>query len=165
MANFELKDNGLYWIDGKRKGLRVGRVKRDKYGKPYRQFKNNGIHIYEHRAIWELLNGPIPDRLVIDHIDGNSINNSPSNLRCISQTENNRSKMRRGKGSASGYTGVTWDKRNGAWKAHVEIDGKHKHLGNYRCATSAWVARAKVNASLGFSSIHGAFQEYAARED
>lgn len=43
-----------------------------------------------HRIVWELHNGPIPEGLVIDHIDGNTSNNRLNNLRCISSKDNTR---------------------------------------------------------------------------
>lgn len=44
-------------------------------------------HYSKHRLIWETFNGPIPDNMVIDHIDGNRQNNKLSNLRLITQGE------------------------------------------------------------------------------
>lgn len=41
-----------------------------------------------HRLIYETFIGPIPQGMVIDHIDGDKSNNELSNLRCISQSEN-----------------------------------------------------------------------------
>lgn len=36
-----------------------------------------------HRAIWEFHNGPIPEGCHIHHKDGNTMNNSPDNLECL----------------------------------------------------------------------------------
>lgn len=59
-----------------------------------------------HRVIWEVVNGPIPDRMQIDHIDRDGLNNQINNLRVVEQYSNqrNRSKGRRG---VSQYKGVT----------------------------------------------------------
>lgn len=43
-----------------------------------------------HRIVWELHNGPVPEGLEIDHIDGNKQNNDISNLRAVSHSENLR---------------------------------------------------------------------------
>lgn len=41
-----------------------------------------------HRIIWELHNGPIPEGMVIDHIDRNRSNNQLSNLRLVDYSQN-----------------------------------------------------------------------------
>lgn len=41
-----------------------------------------------HRLIWITFNGPIPEGLVIDHIDGCRTNNVISNLRAVTLKEN-----------------------------------------------------------------------------
>lgn len=45
-------------------------------------------HYSKHLLIWEAFNGPIPNDMVIDHIDGNRQNNKLSNLRLVTQGEN-----------------------------------------------------------------------------
>lgn len=65
-----------------------------------------------HRIIWEIFNGDIPPKMTIDHIDGNSLNNNISNLRCVTQAENNRNVGIR-RSNKSGVTGVFISKRYG----------------------------------------------------
>lgn len=43
-----------------------------------------------HRLIYLAFIGPIPENMVIDHIDGNRNNNSLDNLRCVTQANNVR---------------------------------------------------------------------------
>ena len=43
-----------------------------------------------HRFIWEAFNGPIPNRLTIDHIDGDKLNNRLENLQLMSHEDNIR---------------------------------------------------------------------------
>jgi hypothetical protein len=43
-----------------------------------------------HRLVWTALNGPIPEGMTINHIDGKKTNNHPSNLEAVSQADNNR---------------------------------------------------------------------------
>jgi hypothetical protein len=56
--------------------------------KNYRVVTTNGEVFLEHRLIYILLNGVIPDNLVIDHIDRDPSNNKIENLRAISQAGN-----------------------------------------------------------------------------
>lgn len=67
------------------------------------KFKLKGVLV--HRIIWVLFNGDIPENMVIDHIDGNTLNNSIENLRCISKKLNCLNK-KKSKANTSGSTGV-----------------------------------------------------------
>lgn len=66
--------------------------------------------------------------IVVDHIDGNKLNNRVDNLQLISNREN-VSKGHRHKKTSSQYTGVSWHKGNKKWAANIWIDGKLKYLG------------------------------------
>ena len=56
------------------------------------KFRDNGKakQISVHRLVWETFMGPIPEKLVIDHIDGNRNNNHLTNLQCITYSENTK---------------------------------------------------------------------------
>ncbi len=49
-------------------------------GKKYWRVKHNGVSYYVHRIVYLLTNGVINSNLVINHIDGNGLNNSITNL-------------------------------------------------------------------------------------
>lgn len=44
-------------------------------------------YLYDHRKIYERLNGPIPLGYEIHHIDGNHKNNDPKNLKAVTMQE------------------------------------------------------------------------------
>ncbi|MCP4987998.1 MAG: hypothetical protein GY928_18685 [Colwellia sp.] len=73
--------------------------------------------------------GHIPDgnKLVVDHINGNKLDNRLENLQSISHREN-CSKDKKG---ISKHTGITWDKLHQKWKSRIMINGKRKHLGSF----------------------------------
>lgn len=76
-------------------------------------FKNRTAQV--HRIIWQLFNGAIPGGFVVDHIDGNSLNNNISNLRLITQAENSKN-TRKSRDNTSGVTGVSLSKpQNGKY--------------------------------------------------
>lgn len=54
----------------------------------YIRLNINRHHYSAHRLVWEAFNGPIPEGMVIDHIDGNRKNNELINLRLVSQSDN-----------------------------------------------------------------------------
>ena len=66
----------------------------DKNG--YLIIKFKGKHYKSHRLCWILHYGHIDDNLVIDHIDGNVLNNKISNLRLVTVAENNRNTKAKG---------------------------------------------------------------------
>lgn len=94
-----------------------------------------------HRLVWELHVGPIPEGMVIDHIDGNSTNNHLSNLRLAIQQQNiyNSKPWKHKK-----FKGVTLDRRmkegSNRWNAGIKTKGKYTFLGSFR--TDVEAARA-----------------------
>lgn len=68
------------------------------------------------------------DKLVVDHIDNNKLNNHYSNLQLITQRLNVSKDLKKSSMSSS-YVGVTWKKSHKKWQASIKINGKKKHLG------------------------------------
>jgi hypothetical protein len=87
----------------------------------------------------------------VDHLDLNKLNNTRSNLRkCThSQNQHNRSKYAN---NISGYKGVFWHKHEKKWQAAIKANGKIIYLGYYADAQDA--ARAYDAAALKY---HGEF--------
>ena len=94
------------------------------YGYCKVKFKDKPVRY--HRVIWTLLNGDIPAGMDIDHIDGNRVNNSITNLRLVTRRENcqNRLKHRDGK-----LVGCYYHKLSRKWRAQIWANGKSKSLG------------------------------------
>lgn len=64
----------------------------------------------------------------VDHINGDPLNNSKSNLRLANHAQNQQnSKLR--KNTTSKFKGVGWHKATRKWIAYIKVDYKHKHLG------------------------------------
>lgn len=63
------------------------------------------------RIIWELTYGPIPDGYVIDHLDGNPLNNKIENLACKTRAGNMRNR-KKPKNNKSGVVGVRKEGNN-----------------------------------------------------
>ena len=81
-----------------------------------------------HRAIWEMLNGPIQEGMQIDHINHDGLDNRVENIRLCTNQENcfNRRKQDY---CSSRYKGVSWNKKLGRWMAYVAIDQRMQYLG------------------------------------
>ena len=74
---------------------------------------------------------PNPENLrEIDHIDQNKTNNSITNLRWVSRSNNCRNRPKF-KNSSSKYIGVYFHKANGKYQARISINYKQKYIGIY----------------------------------
>ena len=102
-----------------------------------------------HRYLWELINGPIPEYMEIDHINCDKKDNRLANLRLATYSQNSRNYVR---GGSSRYCGVSespYYRRYGKglrWKAHIKIGGKNISLGSYdneEDAHAAYVSAAE----------------------
>lgn len=88
-----------------------------------------------------------PDGLVVDHINGDGLDNRRTNLRLCTQRENLLNRKVR---SRSGFRGVT--RTPAGWVARISDDGRKLQLGTFHCPIEA--ARAYDEAALAH---HGAF--------
>lgn len=81
-------------------------------------------------------------RPIVDHIDGNPLNNVRSNLRICSTQQNSWNQKKRSKvgGYSSQYRGVYWDKRNRKWRSAITVSNKFICLGR----THLEVVAAKI---------------------
>lgn len=79
-------------------------------------------------------------KYVVDHIDGNTLNNLVSNLRIVTQRENSQNKSK-SKNSSSKYYGVYWIKTSKLWRANININGKNIYLGEFKNENKAAYVR------------------------
>lgn len=130
---FSVSDAGvLTWRIRQFAGQPAGRV--DPRG--YVRVKLDGKTYAAHRIVWKMTTGEEPGEL--DHIDRCRSNNSPSNLRAATRTENCRNKGPRSD-NTSGLKGVS-PHRSGGWRARIHIDGKSVSLGRFATPEEASVA-------------------------
>jgi hypothetical protein len=106
--------------------------------KPYK-----GAHL--HRAVMERsLGRELVDGEFVDHIDHNTMNNTRSNLRIASRSENARNR-RLGVNSISGLKGAYYFAPTGKWTSGVYVNGRVLHLGYFNTpeeAHAAYIAAA-----------------------
>lgn len=96
---------------------------------------NKKVRMHKEIAI---RHGLVSDRgQLLDHIDGNGLNNQKSNLRLatISQNQANKTKY---KNNTSGYKGVDLIKNR--WRACIQINKKQTYLGLFKTPTEAAAA-------------------------
>ena len=85
-----------------------------------------------HRVIFERIIGrPLMAGEQVDHVNQNGLDNRRSNLRLANRTQNNANARCQSTPKSSGYRGVTWNKREGNWRAQIGFNGENKFLGDY----------------------------------
>lgn len=87
-----------------------------------------GERWYVHRLLWVMRNGPIPEGMFVDHIDGDVRNNNPANLRLATHSQNLCNQALR-RNSTSAVKGVTYHKASAKWRADVRFEGVDHYLG------------------------------------
>ena len=109
------------------------------YAKRGVTINNKYFNIYMHRQIMGLT--PLSSKkIVVDHIDNNSLNNRKDNLRLVTQKQNMRNpnnKNHRGK-----KVGVT--QCGNKWRTRITINSKSIHLGLFIDEDDAIKARKKA---------------------
>ena len=123
---FEYKDGELFWkidwSDKIRKGRKVGCIKNG-----YWHLKVNFKDYRLHRVIYLIHHGFMPN--LIDHKDGNPLNNKIENLReCTNSQNNYNSKIP--VTNTSGMKGLR--KKRNRWIVEFYIDGKPRWFGSYK---------------------------------
>ena len=101
------------------------------YARAGRREGKRMIHTYMHR----LLLGLPRRRPMVDHKNGDGLDNRRENLRLATSTQNAWN-MESRRGSTSRYKGVSRAKRFG-WQAQISVGGRNKHLGFFHSEEDA----------------------------
>lgn len=124
-AYSEFSPSGLIWIGSKFNkfnGNPAGSIQKTDRGRRYWVVRKGHRLFLAHRIVYVLLNKEeIPNDMVIDHIDGNGLNNNKCNLRLVSQIENciNSTKAN----SNTGFKSITKQ------KDYLVLDISNEHNG------------------------------------
>lgn len=123
----------------KRGGERILKQMRDTNGYPmvalYGDIRKN-FSVHKLVAMMFLDHSPCGMSEIIDHIDNDRLNNNVSNL----QITNNRHNCSKDAGGTSKYTGVSWSNERKKWQCGININGKRKSLGRFKCEYEAHLA-------------------------
>lgn len=108
-------------------------------------FKNDSGYVtnvrqlgYLHRYIMNASND-----VVVDHINGNKLDNRKSNLRVCTMAEN-RFNNKTYITNNSGYPGVSWHKKSNKWRARIQVHGRQIYLGVFESLDDAIHARRQA---------------------
>lgn len=146
----ETSPSGLVWAVRPGRSVQVGQIAGCLYQGKYYRILFKGKRYLAHRIIWEMQNGPIPDNMLIDHIDGNSLNNTIINLRLATHPENNYNRKKlSNKRLPKGV--VERADKPGYYSASIRHNGKRHYYSGYNlAAVLAWLTATRVE-------LHGQF--------
>jgi len=90
-----------------------------------------------------------------DHKDGNGLNNSRSNIRVCTVSQNQQNKTIKKK-NKTGFVGVRFDERHGFYEALITVNKKQLHLGTSPTASGAHKLYRAANLKYfgEFSKLH-----------
>lgn len=121
----------------------------------YRFQKMNDNTIAIHRLVANAFLDKIEGSDIVNHIDGNRLNNNHSNLEWVTSRENCQHYALSIKNRSSKYIGVCYDKNRLKWKARIKINGKTINLGRFETEIEAH------NKHMEYASIKGLSGKYS----
>lgn len=149
LKNFRYEDGNLIRKQGcnnRHKGEIAGSIKNGSKSKKgiYKCLQIKNKKYLQHRLIFGMFNGYIPE--LVDHVNGDSLDNSIENLRDATSLENaqNRKDVR----------GVCFDKSNKKWVAYISYKRKRINLGSHKTRKDAIEARVQAEADLDFGGFN-----------
>lgn len=150
---FEYNDNG-YLVYKKTRGSKPAFTMAGGLGKGnlYKRVTVMYKTYLQHQIIFFMHYGYLPK--IIDHIDGNKLNNKIENLRQCT-TNQNAYNSKKPITNTSGFKGVSWHKNRKTWQASIRVNAKLKYLGSFDTPELAHEAYKKSALDL-----HGEFARF-----
>lgn len=96
---------------------------------------DRGKNIRLHRLLMHIEN----DSSVVDHINGNPLDNRKQNLRICNRGDNQKNMK-----GHNGYPGVSFEKGVNKWRVRIRHNGKNLHVGVYNTEEEAIEARIRA---------------------
>ena len=129
-------DKDVYFNKIQPLGVVICITKETKYKKPYPYYQDKETRkkIKLHRFIMNAKGNQI-----IDHINGDVLDNRICNLRLSNSIENLQNTNAQ-KNSSTGIKGVYWSKKRNKWNGMVQVNGKRKNLGYFNDFEECWRA-------------------------
>jgi len=129
----QIAGHANYYISnfGRVKNIQTERILRQRTEpNGYKRIQLQGRNYYVHRLVaLNFLENP-DEKLLVDHIDNNKINNNVSNLRFATHSQNNMNSVKK-EGTSSHYKGVGFHTKSNKWQAQIQINGQKIHIGYY----------------------------------
>lgn len=85
---------------------------------------------------------------VVDHINGDKLDNRKINLRICSHSRNMNHRVKLSRNNTSGFIGIYWNKQKQKWNAQLDKDGKTYHFGFFNKKEDAIVMYKQESVKL-----------------
>jgi len=123
---FAIVDNDMYELLNRLKWhARYDKIVKNYYSCRY-LCKRLGKDVREYMP-WYIVGKPIKG-YVVDHINGNTLDNRRSNLRVVTHRENQQNQKVHRRGH---QIGSAWQNRKKQWRAQTHIDGRTIYVGSF----------------------------------
>ena len=126
--SYNPKTGEFVWQQSPARAVKAGSVAGFTHPSGHRYISICGRSYSAHRVAWLYVYGAWP-HLQIDHIDGNPANNSISNLREVTRTQNLQYARKARRDNRSGLLGVSYRNDNKKWQARIQRNGVSVSLG------------------------------------
>jgi len=125
VQNMFIYDNGdLRWKTDRARGkIKAGSIAGSKTSRGYLRLTIGYKEYPIHKVVFFIHHGYCPD--VIDHINGNPLDNRIENLR-ESNPQTNQYNRKKGKNNTSGCKNVSWHAKKLTWQIHIRHNKKVK---------------------------------------
>jgi len=100
-----------------------------KAGNVYYAVTSIGDRSYSYHMHRMILGNPPSRNRMIDHINGDGLDNKKENLRFVTNSENQQNRRHGSLGGSSKYRGVFFVRRDSKWQAQIKKDGRSIYLG------------------------------------
>jgi len=149
---FEYKNGELYWKKSTNSRIVVGKKAGCITNHGYLTIKINKKPYLAHKIVYAIHYGYIPK--LIDHIDGNKLNNKIENLREATIFENQRNRKIQ-LNNSSGVKNVYWHNKEKSWRVQLRFNNKLNYIGSFKD-----IELAELVAQEARSKYHGNFANH-----
>lgn len=162
MFVYDRQNGKLYWKEHYHKrfiGKEAGSVETLGKTSHYKRIRVNikSSRFMAHHIVWCMEHGVWLDdgRFVMDHIDGNALNNRIDNLRIVTYADNSRN-MARLPTNKTGVAGVVYVKDRSKYRVRIrDWSGRKVSLGCYETLEEAAEVRKKAEKEYGYHENFG----------